>query len=63
MVICMEKLFIVVSLSLLFACRGNENAKNKPTDQDKTKNNDTSAVLKDSSTLVKKDSTDTTHHY
>ncbi|MGZ3923468.1 MAG: hypothetical protein ACXVLT_00220 [Flavisolibacter sp.] len=40
----MKKLFIVLSLSVLFACHGNENAENKPTDQDRTKNNDTSAV-------------------
>lgn len=51
-----------MSLSLFFACHGNENAENKPTDQDRTRNNDTSAVLKDSLALVKKDSTDTTHH-
>ncbi|MGZ3851222.1 MAG: hypothetical protein ACXVBX_00440 [Flavisolibacter sp.] len=57
----MKKLFIVLSLSVLFACHGNENAENKPTDQDRTKNNDTSAVLKDSSVVGKKNSTDTIH--
>ena len=61
-VIFMKKILIVMSLSLFFACHGNENAENKPTDQDRTRNNDTSAVLKDSLALVKKDSTDTTHH-
>jgi hypothetical protein len=58
----MKKIFIILGLSCLFACHGNENAENKPTDLDRTKNNDTSIVLKDSSTLIKRDSTDTVHH-
>jgi len=56
----MKKILIVLGLSCLFACHGNENAENKPTDVDQTKNNDTSAVPVDSSRTILKDSTDTT---
>ena len=57
----MKKIFIVLGLSFLFACHGNETADNKPTDLDRTKNNDTSVVSTDSSSIIMKDSTDTTH--
>jgi len=55
----MKKIFIGLGLSFLFACHGNENAENQPTDVDKTKNNDTSAVIKDSINTQSVDSTDT----
>jgi len=42
-----EKDRFSLGLSILFACHGNESADNKPTDLDGTKNNDTSAVIKD----------------
>lgn len=58
----MKKILIVLALSIFFACHGNENAENKPTDLDRTKNNDTSVVPADSSATVAKDSVDTTHH-
>jgi hypothetical protein len=54
----MKKIFIVLGLSFLFACHGNETADNKPTDLDRTKNNDTSVVPTDSSSIIVKDSTD-----
>jgi hypothetical protein len=57
----MKKIFLVLGLSLLFACHGNETADSKPTDLDRTKNNDTSVVPTDSSKTLIKDSTDTTH--
>ena len=57
----MKKILIVLGLSFLFACHGNETADSKPTDLDRTKNNDTSAVKIDSSNAIKKDNTDTTH--
>jgi hypothetical protein len=57
----MKKIFIVISLSFLFACHGNENSENKPTDLDRTKNNDTSAVPRDSSMIPQKDSLDSAH--
>jgi hypothetical protein len=44
----------------LSAC-GNQSAENRPTDLDRTKNNDTSAVPSDSSRTIKKDSIDSTH--
>ena len=56
----MKKIFIALLVSCLFACHGNENAENQPTDVDHTKNNDTSAVKTDSSKTIQKDSTDTT---
>jgi hypothetical protein len=58
---CMRKIFVLMSLVFLFACHGNENAETKPTDLDRTKNNDTSVVPTDTSVVAKKDSTDTTH--
>jgi hypothetical protein len=57
----MKKIFILLVTSCLFACHGNESADNKPTDLDRTKNNDTSVVKTDSLNTIKKDSTDTTH--
>jgi len=57
----MKKIFLVLGLGFLFACHGNETANTKPTDLDRTKNNDTSVVPSDS-TKIHKDSTDTTHH-
>ena len=59
----MKKLFIVLGLGPLFACHGNETADNKPTDLDRTKNNDTSAVPTDSAKPYVKDSIDTTHRH
>jgi hypothetical protein len=56
----MKKIFIVSSLSFLIAC-GNQSAENDPSDLDRTKNNDTSAVIQDSLTPVQKDTADTTH--
>ena len=56
----MKKILIILGLSCLVACHGNENAENKPTDLDRTKNNDTSAIPKDSLSIMKRDSTDTT---
>jgi hypothetical protein len=58
---CMRKIFVLMSLVFLFACHGNENAETKPTDLDRTKNNDTSVVPNDSSMVARKDSTDTAH--
>lgn len=57
----MKKTVIVLVLSGLFACHGNESAENKPTDLDRTKNRDTSIIKKDS-ILDRKDSMDTTRH-
>jgi hypothetical protein len=57
----MKKMFIVLVTSCLFACHGNESAESKPTDLDRTKNNDTTAIKTDSSHILQKDSTDTTH--
>jgi hypothetical protein len=57
----MKKIFIVLIAGGLFACHGNESANPKPTDLDRTKNNDTNAVKKDSSIISKKDSSNTTH--
>ena len=55
----MKKIFIYLGMSFLVACLGNENAENQPTDVDQTKNNDTSAVIKDSINTAQRDSTDT----
>jgi hypothetical protein len=57
----MKKIFFIAGLSFLLACHGNETADSKPTDLDRTKNNDTSAVKMDSLNTIKKDSLDTTH--
>jgi hypothetical protein len=57
----MKKIFIVLGLSFLFACHGNESADSQPTDLDRTKNNDTTAIKTDSLNNIKTDSTDTTH--
>jgi hypothetical protein len=56
----MKQIFLALGLSFLFACHGNESADNKPTDLDRTKNNDTNAVKQDSLDN-KPDSSDTTH--
>jgi len=55
----MKKTFIVLATVFLMACGGNENAENQPTDLDRTKNNDTSAVPVDSVNSLRTDSTDT----
>lgn len=39
----MKQIFLILSLSVLFACHGNEDAQIKPTDLDRTNNNDTDA--------------------
>jgi hypothetical protein len=46
----MKKIFIILILSSLIACSGNESAEIKPTDLDRTDNDDTSArpILPDS---------------
>jgi hypothetical protein len=54
-----NSIFILV-ITVFCAC-GNQSAENQPTDLDRTKNNDTSVVPKDSSQTMKKDSTDSTH--
>ncbi|MBO9681124.1 MAG: hypothetical protein J7502_00395 [Flavisolibacter sp.] len=56
----MKKTLIVLATIFLTACGGNENAENQPTDLDRTKNNDTSAVPADSVNTLHTDSTDTT---
>jgi len=54
----MKKIFIALSTGLLIACGGNQSADNQPTDLDRTKNNDTNAVVADSLQPLQKDSTD-----
>ena len=56
----MKKIAITLVTIFLISCGGNENAENQPTDLDRTKNNDTSAVPLDSLNAPKTDSTDTT---
>jgi len=56
----MKKMAFLLMLGFLLSC-GNESAENKPTDLDRTKNNDTDAVKRDSSTIIKTDSIGATH--
>lgn len=56
----MKNSLFVLAIIVLCSC-GNQSAENQPTDLDRTKNNDTSAVPADTSQTIKKDSTDTTH--
>jgi len=55
----MKKSLFVLLITILSAC-GNQSAENRPTDLDRTKNNDTSVVPSDSSRTIKNDSIDTT---
>lgn len=57
----MKKLSTVLFTVFLLACHGNETAENQPTDLDRTKNNDTSVVPRDSVTTLPMDSTDSAH--
>jgi hypothetical protein len=59
----MKKLSIVVFTVFLLACHGNETAENQPTDLDRTNNNDTSAIPRDSINTAKLDSTDSARLY
>jgi hypothetical protein len=56
----MKKVSIILAIVFLIACHGNETAETQPTDLDRTKNNDTSAVPVDSVNTIRTDSTDTT---
>jgi uncharacterized lipoprotein len=56
----MKKMLLALAIGFLAAC-GNESAENKPTDVDKTKNNDTSATKKDSINPKTLDSLDSAH--
>ena len=60
MVSIMKKSIFILVITVACAC-GNQSAENQPTDLDRTKNNDTSAVPADTSQIIKKDSTDSTH--
>lgn len=55
----MKKISIVLALSCLLACHGNESAESEPTDLDRKKNDDTTVIKTDSANMIKKDSTDT----
>jgi hypothetical protein len=57
----MKQIFIFLVLGCLIACNGNETAESKPTDLDRTKNNDTSVVATDSPYTATPGSADTTH--
>jgi hypothetical protein len=54
----MKKIIVVLAVSSFLSC-GNQSAENHPTDLDRTKNNDTSAVTMDSSMMNQTDSVDT----
>ena len=49
----MKKSLFVLLITISSAC-GNQSAENRPTDLDRTKNNDTSVVPSDSSRTIKK---------
>ena len=54
----MKRIIIALATIVLIACGGNQSADNQPTDLDRTKNNDTPAVVTDSSQTFQRDSTD-----
>jgi hypothetical protein len=54
----MKRIIIALSTIVLIACGGNQSADNPPTDLDRTKNNDTSALVVDSLQLPRKDGSD-----
>jgi hypothetical protein len=56
--ITMKKIIVVLVVGKFLSC-GNQSAENQPTDLDRTKNNDTSAVSIDSSKMIQSDGTDT----
>jgi hypothetical protein len=55
----MKKVSIILTTVFLIACHGNETAETQPTDLDRTKNNDTSAMPIDSVNIIRTDSSDT----
>lgn len=57
----MKKLFIVFITGVLISCHGTESADAKPTDLDRTDNDDTSAKPRLDGMNNKADTTDTTH--
>ena len=55
----MKNSILILVITVFCGC-GNQSAENKPTDQDRTKNNDTSVVPRDSTQIPKRDSIDST---